>query len=182
MKVILVVACSVDGKTTKWHDGTAHEWVSKEDQEHFSSLIKQQTILVMGKQTYLDARTRMKLSPKTLRVVMTKTPEKYQENAVPGQLEFTSLSPCELLNKLQQQGHQQVLLLTGETLSTLFFREKLVNEIWITLEPVLFGTGKNLVSLEKFEVVLQIQSVEKLNKRGTLLLKYTVVESTSLEP
>lgn len=175
MKVILVLAMSLDGKTTKWHDGSAHEWVSQEDQKHFSSLIQSNTALIMGRQTYFDARPRMKLSPKTLRVVITTTPEKYQELVVPGQLEFSNLAPRELVDTLQGRGHKQVLLLTGETLSTLFLKEKLIDEIWVTVEPALFGQGNGIVQNTQLDIQLELSRIEKLNQQGSLLLRYKVI-------
>lgn len=71
MKIILAIVTSVDGKSTKDRD-PPFMWASKEDQIHLSSLINSQKLIVMGKNTYLSAKKVIKLTPNTLRIVVTK--------------------------------------------------------------------------------------------------------------
>ena len=66
-----------------------------------------------------------------------------------------------------------MLLVGGGETNTLFMRFSLVNEIHLTLEPVVFGNGKNLVAEDDLEMKFKLKSIEKLNSRGTLHLIYT---------
>lgn len=174
MKITCVMVMSADGKTTKWNEPDIHRWTSKEDQRHFSSITKKDGVFIMGRKTFDAARKIMKLSPNILRVVMTKNPARYADMAVSNQLEFTTSGPKKLTEALAARGFKNAFLFGGEHTNTAFFREKLVHEAWLTIEPKIFGTGNNLVSEEKLNIDLQLKSIKKLNKKGTLLLKYAV--------
>ena len=165
---------SVDGKTTRWSEPNVHKWTSKEDQKHFSSITKKDGVFIMGRKTFDAARKIIKLSPNILRVVMTKSPARYADIAVSNQLEFTRSGPKKLTEALAARGLTKAFLFGGEQANTAFFREKLVHEAWLTIEPKIFGAGNNLVSGEKLNIDLRLKSIKKLNKKGTLLLKYAV--------
>lgn len=175
MKVILVMVMSVDGKTTRWHNPDIYNWTSSEDQAYFFSLIKKNKVIIMGRKTFMAAKSIIKPSPKNLRIVLTTTPQKYKNLSVPKQLEFSSDSPQKIIKKLNILGITQVLLVGGEHVNNVFFKEKLINEVWLTIEPKIFGVGNGLVSSKKLDIKLQLQKVSKLNNKGTLLLKYQVV-------
>lgn len=174
MKVILAMVSSVDGKTTKWTNPKIYEWTSREDQAHFFSLIEKSKVIIMGRKTFFAAKSIIKLSPKQLRIVLTKTPKEYANMAIDGQLEFTNDSPQKLIKKLERKGYTQILLTGGQQINTLFLNVKLINEVWLTVEPSIFGSGNGLVSEEKLDVQMQLKSIKKLNKNGTILLKYLV--------
>jgi len=67
-----------------------------------------------------------------------------------------------------------MLLVGGSTVNTLFLKHSLVDELYITTEPYIFGTGKTIVEDEDLYVSLKLISFKKLNKQGTLRLKYKV--------
>jgi riboflavin biosynthesis pyrimidine reductase len=56
----------------------------------------------------------------------------------------------------------------------LFLAAGLVDEIWLTVEPLLFGGGTPLLAA-RVDVRLELLASEKLNAAGTLLLRYRVV-------
>jgi dihydrofolate reductase len=175
MKVILVMVMSVDGKTTKWGDPGIYKWTSKEDREHFFSLIDKHRVIVMGRKTFEAARAVMKLSADRLRVVLTHSPEEYKDFVVGGQLEFTNDSPVKLSEELKARNYSKVLLVGGEHINGLFLKAGLVSEVWVTVEPVIFGVGNGLASDYRLGVELRLKNVTMLNKRGSLLLKYEVI-------
>ena len=116
--------------------------------------------------TYEAAKNRITLSHETLRIVLTKNPNKYQTESIPGQLEFTNESPRELIKRLSLQGYSDMLLTGGPTINALFFKSGLINIIRLTVEPTLFPTGKNLIVENQSEIQLQLIKVQKLNKQG----------------
>jgi dihydrofolate reductase len=176
----MVMVTTLDGKITKGDDPHIHQWTSKEDQEYFSSLIKSNNLLVFGSQTYEAAKNRMHLSQGKLRVVLTRNPEKYKRDSVPGQLEFSNESPRQLVARLRKKGYKTLLLLGGGVVNALFLRAGLVDELHLTLEPKIFGRGKALVN-EEVNVSLKLTSVKKLNSQGTLLLKYRVLKRRNFQ-
>lgn len=172
MKVIMVAVSSLNGKITRGNDPNIYSWTSKEDSELFFSLIEKSNLIVMGSKTYESARRFIKHKKNRLRVVLTRNPKKYSRETIKGMLEFAEETPLKLINQLESRGYKKMLLVGGATINTLFLKQKLVNEIYLTIEPKLFGLGKNLINKENFEMQLKLISIKKLNKRGTLHLKY----------
>ena len=174
MKVICVIVMSVDGKTTQGNNPSIYHWTSKEDQDYFFSLLNQHTLLLMGRNTYEHAKHLMKHVPKRLRIVFTTTPEQFAKEAIPHMLSFTNRPPKEVLQEAAKKGYKEALLLGGATTNNEFFKDKLVDEVWITTEPYLFGNGQPFMT-QKLLIKLQLINIEKLNSQGTLLLKYKVL-------
>lgn len=175
MKTILVFVQTADGKITKWGYPIIRSWSSKEDQDYFFSLMKKSELTVVGSNTFNSDP--FKPSSGHLLVVMTRHPEHYQ--TIPGSIEFSSLSPTELVKEYSAR-YDQMFLVGGPHLATSFFRENLINEIWLTIEPRIFGFGGNFISDQNLDIRLQLKSFEKINDSGTLILKYSVIKDPSL--
>jgi dihydrofolate reductase len=175
MKTILIFVATLDGKVTKWGDPYVRKWSSKEDQEYFRKIWKDSRLIVMGSSTY--NADRIKPSVNHHFIVMTSEPVKYKELEIPGQLEFSDKSPAQLSASLNEKGYKNMLLVGGPHIATSFLKEQLVDELWLTIEPVIFGTGGNFVINENLDIDLKLLSVEKVNKRGTLIAKYSVINN-----
>lgn len=175
MKIILVVVTSLDGKTTKWNLPNVHDLSSKEDQEYFFNTLNKSKLLIMGRRTFEVAKPDIYEGPKKLRVVITNNPKKYLALEVPDRLMFTNKNPKEIIRLFEKQGFKQALLLGGSEINALFLKAKLVDEIWLTIEPRIFGSGKVLAEGDNLDIKLKLLSFEKMNSQGTLLLKYIVV-------
>jgi len=175
MKIILAMVISIDGKTTKWDETNISKWASKEDQQYFADLVKKSEVVIMGSKTFESASPNIKLSPDTLRIIMTKNPEKYSNLEVKNQLEFTNLSPKKILENLKQRDKLKVLLAGGEQINSLFLKEKYVDELWLTIEPKIFGLGKTLLDQNKLELDLKLSEIKQLND-NTIILKYLIAK------
>lgn len=173
MNVTLIAVISVDGKTTKWGDPNIYKWTSQEDHDNFFSHVESNNFIVMGSKTYEAARSVIRISNNRLTLVLTRNPEKYKNATIPGQLEFTSQNP-EAIIKEYEGKFENLLLTSGGEINTLFFRSKLINRIILTIEPYLFGEGNNILENTKLDINLSLNSVKQLNKKGTLLLDYSV--------
>lgn len=174
MKVVAIVVASINGKITKGSDSNIYSWTSKEDSNFFFSKILASKLIVMGSSTYEVVRDRIKPEKGRLRIVLTKTPQKYSKDKVLGLLEFSSLEPADLISSLGKQGYRQMLLVGGSAIYSSFLKEKLIDEIYLTIEPLIFGDGKELFAKGDFEADLSLVHIEKLNDRGSLLLKYKI--------
>jgi dihydrofolate reductase len=111
-----------------------------------------------------------------LLVIMTREPSKYINYETLGQLEFRNDSPIELTLQFANQGYEYMFLVGGAHIATSFLKEQLVDELWLTIEPKIFGVGGNFVIEEKLDINLQLLSCESVNKQGTLLTKYSVIK------
>lgn len=174
MKVTAVMVATVNGKITRGDDPDISKWTSKEDFEHFRSMLAHSKLIVMGSSTYEAARKSMQHEEGKLRVVLTHTPEKYQQEEISGQLIFTNETPQELVERLEKEGYQEMLLVGGGRTNAEFVKAKVLTDLLLTIEPKLFGKGTAVVGEEDFFVNTRLTSVKQLNKEGTLLLEYTI--------
>lgn len=175
MKVTLLMVMSVDGKTTKWGQPNIYTWTSREDQKHFFSVIEKSKVIVMGRKTYDQSKSIMRISQKQRRIILTSEPDSFKDLSIYKQLEFTNIAPKILLRNLEEEGCSEVLLVGGEHINTSFFQSKLIDEIFITIEPAIFGAGNGLTTIKNLDLKLRLKSVKKINQRGTLLLNYLVM-------
>lgn len=174
MKKLLVFVATLDGKITHWNDSKVKSWSSKEDEQYFKEVWDDSSVVVMGSSTY-DANP-TKPSPEHHVIIMTREPEKYKNYEVKGQLEFTDKSPAQLVAQYEKKGLKQMLVAGGAHIATSFLKAKLIDEVWLTIEPKIFGKGSNFVSEENLDVELKLLSVEKVNEQGTLITKYSVIK------
>ena len=173
MKIILIFVSSLDGKVTRWGEPNVNLWSSHQDQDYYTRVRNESRLIVMGSHTYKADHT--KPSPNHRYIVLTQHPENYKTREVKGQLEFTSESPPELITHLQRDGYDQMLLIGGPHVATSFLKDQLIDEVWLTIEPKIFGAGQNFVTEEKLDISLRLLSFEKVNESGTLITKYEVV-------
>ncbi|OGK39445.1 hypothetical protein A3F34_00685 [Candidatus Roizmanbacteria bacterium RIFCSPHIGHO2_12_FULL_44_10] len=179
MKIIAVVVQSVNGRITNGNDDRVYKWTSEEDKKHLREMTAAASLIVMGSSTYDAFKQYLKLSPTTLRIVMTSHPEKYRDEVVAGQLEFSSQTPGELVETYGKKGHKKLLLLGGSKVYSSFMEAKLINELLLTVEPLLFGSGKPLVEGSE-TTSLKLISCKQLNEKGTLLLHYSTLLPTDV--
>src|SRR5512133_2561823 len=174
MKTILVFVQTLDGKITKWGNPVVRAWSSQEDQNYFREVMKSSRLTIMGSNTYSVDQTKPR--PGHLLIVMTSHPADFKIKEIPGQIEFSNESPSELTERFKREGCEQMLMVGGAQAATSFLKEKKIDEIWITIEPSIFGSGGSFVNNEDLSIELRLQSAEKLNEKGTMLMKYSVIK------
>ncbi len=166
MKVMLIAAISANGKIAEKTDQSSLDWTSKEDTRFFIDKTKEAGTVVMGRKTF--ATINKPLKGRRL-IVLTRTPEK--EPAMEG-VEYTFEAPGTLCRRLEAEGVQTLALAGGGSVYAQFLEAGLVTDVYLTIEPILFGDGVNLA--EGFNrIPMTLQSVTQLNPQ-TVLLYYTV--------
>jgi dihydrofolate reductase len=168
MKIILLAAVTLDGKIAR---NQTHfvDWVSREDRQRFISITKEAGVIIMGHNTFATLPAPLK---GRLHIVMSTKPN--EKRSIPGIVEFTNLAPEELLNRLEERGYVEAVLIGGAQVNTLFLRCEKVNEVWLTIEPRIFGAGLSLFEEVALDVRVKLLEIEQLNAEGTVLLKYQV--------
>lgn len=172
MKVTLVAVMSVNGLITDGDDTNLSKWTSAEDKTFFSSILESHNLVVMGRKTYDSARNHMKLNNEKLRIVMTRDPDKYKKEELPGVLEFTRQSPIKIIENSSDLGYSELLVLGGSAIYSEFLNNHLVDELYLTMEPKLFSHGVPIFSTSRVDTSLSLVEFSQLNKEGTLLLHY----------
>jgi len=169
MKTSLIIALTADGKIAKTSSHGA-DWTSKEDKQFFVSKTKELGVVIMGSSTYLTINRPL---PDRLNIVLTKSPEEY--DSIHGVLEFTNQTPGKILKDLETRGHSQAAIIGGATINSLFLEAGLIDELYLTIEPILFGQGISLFSKDINESKLQLLDTKKLSD-NVILIHYQVIK------
>jgi dihydrofolate reductase len=168
MKIILMAAATLDGKIAR-HNSHFVDWSSREDKKLFFQTSKRAGVVILGNSTF---KTFPSPLPGRLHVILTRTLEGKQ--SVPGSIEYTSDPPQQIVASLEARGYTEAVLTGGAQINALFLQAGLIDEIWLTVEPLVFGKGINLFLGGEFDLRVTLLSVVRLNEGGSVLLKYGV--------
>ena len=174
MKTILIFVSTLDGKITKWGEPKVSSWSSHQDQDYYKKVLNESRLIIMGSNTF-NADT-FKPSADHQLIIMTGHPDKYKNLEITGQIEFTNESPVELIARFITKEHKQILVVGGPHIATSFLKEQLIDEVWLTIEPKIFGTGGNFATEENLDINLHLIHCGKVNEQGTLITKYAVLK------
>jgi len=167
MNVTLLMALTLDGKIAK---GPEHypDWTGKEDKKLFAEISKNAGVVIMGSKTF---DTFGKPLPKRKNVVLTRNKNRISEWE---NLVYTDKKPPEILKELEKECYSNVILAGGATINSLFAREKLVDQIIVTVSPKIFGYGISLFT-EEISMDLELKEVERVGT-DLVCLKYKVIK------
>jgi dihydrofolate reductase len=168
VKIILLAVVTIDGKLAR-DEHHFVDWSSAEDKRLFFSTTRKAGVLIVGHNTF---RTFPSPLPGRLHVVLTRdTSDKVD---VPGVVEYTSKTPQEIVGDLEARGYSEAVMAGGAVANALFLEVGLVDEIWLTVEPLIFGMGIELFRGMEFDLRARLLSVERLNAEGAVQLRYEV--------
>jgi len=168
MHVFIIAVITLDGFIARSKDQVSTSWTSGADLEFFKTRTKQAGVIVMGKSTYQTIGKPLK---DRLNIIYTSHPANETKD-IPN-LRFTNLSPKKLLKSLEKEGFKEVAICGGSSIYTMFMETGLVNRLYITIEPVLFGEGVKLFN-KHLESKLKLIKKQMIGDNGTLLLEYTL--------
>jgi dihydrofolate reductase len=163
MKVFLIAVISADGYIGPDNSHSSLEWNSGADKKHFRRLTKDAGVIVMGANTY---RTINHPLPGRRNIVYSR--KKIEQEGI----ETTQESPQDLVKRLEQEGHERLAVCGGQAIYDMFLHAGVVDELYLTIEPVIFGSGLPLTSAR---LNLELLQSENLNP-NTMLLHYKVLK------
>lgn len=178
-KISVFIATSLDGYIAR-KDGSidwlmdANSLASEGEDCGYQSFIATIDMLIMGRYSYEKVITFDEWPYGTLPViVMSSKPIQIPEhlNQV---VSVSNQSPTDLINELSQQGIQHLYLDGGITIQR-FLQENLINEITITMIPVLIGSGRSLFGLLTHDIRLKHLSTNTY-QGGFVQIKYEIGE------
>ena len=164
-RYIAFVAASVDGRISLTCK-TAPRWTSPEDWQFFQKSLSRFDAVVVGRNTYMAAADQLR---KRNTFVLSSRPKTFTRR---GSVTFVNPANVSLAKLLQV--YQTVAVLGGGTVYGFMLEHGLLNEIFITIEPLIFGRGKNMFIGNRRTAPVKLLSIKKLNRAGTLLLHYQV--------
>ncbi len=162
IKVFLIAAMTMDGFIARDEKHASFGWNSKEDKKRFVELTKRAGVVIMGSTTY---NTLPGLLKERVNIVYSR--DKKFEGA-----EMTQKAPAELLKELEARGFKEVAICGGSKIYTMFMKAKVVDRIYLTVEPLIFGKGIPLFS-DELQFRLKLISASQ-GQDGALLLEYNV--------
>lgn len=167
MKVFIIAALTADGFIGRDSGHTA-DWTGGEDKKVFTRLTKEAGVMVMGSRTLATIGRAL---PERRTIVYTSRPD---DIAIEG-VEPTNEPPAELLKRLENEGAKAVAIAGGASIYRMFMEAGLVDELYLTYVPILFGQGVTLFSGE-LSSRLELLDETKLSD-GAVVLHYIVKKS-----
>lgn len=172
MKAFIIAALSADGFIGKHSAHSPLTWRSKGDREFFIERTKQAGLAIMGLNT---AKASKKPLPGRRNIIYADSKDQLPHWKEYEEWEITQDSPKELLLRLEKDGHKEVAICGGATIYTLFMETGLVDKLYLSIEPVLFGGGITLFNKE-LDYNLALISFKQLGEKA-VLLEYDVIKT-----
>lgn len=175
VKTILYMAVSANGLIADELGDTS--WVSEKDWERFKTLAKRLGNVIIGRGTYdVMVKDGTFPIPDCLNVVMT---SHIPETSPGTNVFFSDQSIEETLEELEKKGFHEVLVAGGGELNGSFMTDGLVDELYLTVEPIVLGQGIPLFGVgTEFKRPLTLLGVEKVSE-NEVQLHYGVSRESS---
>jgi dihydrofolate reductase len=172
-KLIYHVASTLDGFIAHEDhsvDGFLNEGNHADD--YLASLHTDYDAVIMGRKTY-DFGVQFGVTHPypwlTEKYVVSKTMKEKPDEHV----EVISEKISERVQQLKNKAGKDIYLCGGAALATMLLNEKLVDDVMVKLNPVLFGSGIPLISKIPKWVRLELKSSKTYNN-GVVLLHYSL--------
>lgn len=162
---VAFVASSVDGRISLAKK-TAPRWTSKEDWRLFQQALLRVDAVVVGRNTYAAASHRLRwrntfvLSNRSKKLIRR------------GSVKFVNPTTNNLTKLFAE--YKRVAVLGGGSVYGFMLKKGLLDEIFVTIEPFIFGRGKEMFTGCFKTTPVRLLSVRRLNSTGTILLHYAI--------
>ena len=167
-KYIAIAAITIDGKIAK---GTDHfsNWTSKEDKIFMRALLSKSDVVIVGNNTY---KTAIKPLSKRNCIVFTSSVNKPVQKSE--KLMFLNPNKADIKKIIKYRKYKKIALLGGAQTYSYFLEKNLLDELYLTIEPIAFGGGVSLFSNKQLgDFKFKFIWLKKLNKKGSVLIKYS---------
>ena len=164
-RFVAFVAESVDGRISL-ASKTLPDWTSKEDRRFFRRALAGFEAFVVGRNTYQAAAANLR---KRNTFVFSSRLRKTQKK---GTVTFVNPSLVNLMELFRN--YRTVAVLGGGMVYQAMLENDLLDEIFVTVEPLIFGRGKAMFVGGRRTIRLRLLSAKRLNQKGTMLLHYQV--------
>ena len=161
-----IAAVTIDGRIARDNRHLTN-WTSSEDKDFLHKMLDAGDVIIVGRNTYLIAYKQ--LSQRNC-IVFTKTALKKQPS--PNCL-YINPETTDFLGVIQERGYKIINVLGGAAVYGWFLQKNLLDDIYLTIEPLIFGSGLPLFNIKlNMTVHYKLHSVKKLNSSGSVLLHY----------
>jgi len=173
IKYTAYLATSIDGRIAK-NSLSGVDWTSNEDWSFFQNVLKKANVVIVGHNTYKVSEDRL-IWRNT--IVLT---SKISHLKTKGTVTFFNPNKSDLKSFLKSKKYKNVVIIGGSKVYNFCLQNKMMDELFVTIEPYVFTSGVPMFSGDKFQKNRFIfQSIKKLNNKGTILLKYKNANQTN---
>jgi len=166
LKVTMLMAVTADGMIGRDAQDFP-DWTGRDDKRLFREITMKAGVLIVGSKTF-DTIGRPLEGRKN--IVLTRNRQRISE---PPDLVFTGREPQRILADLEKEGYTQAVLAGGAVVNYLFASQGLIDELYITYVPKIFGAG---VPLFAGRVTLDLELIsQKTLGEGRIQVRYQVV-------
>jgi dihydrofolate reductase len=170
MKVIWSPAVTLDGNIAK-ADGNS-DWPTETDGNQFNELTRKCGCVIVGRKTFDQYKGEVFPISGAMTFVWTHNPETGEKQ---DGVEYVNGEPQEVLNELEKKGYHECVLAGGSITNNAFVSAGLIDEITVTIYPLLFGKGMPLLSAENVEMKLDLMDSTNIGD-GVVRNRYKVVK------
>ncbi len=173
MNISVYLASSINGMIS--NRANVPDWLSQEYGQGLLEICQRMKAVVMGKTTYeILTPDHMPLKGEGTLIVLT-----HDTAAAPSQsnVVFTDETPQEIVRLLEARGHHEAVIIGGTQTVSELVNSGLVDELYLVVEPVLFGAGLPLLRDVDADYKAALLDVRKLNTH-TVQLRYRLIPST----
>lgn len=165
------MAITINGFIAKENDDTS--FVSEIEWDSFRDMIKNTGNMIIGSRTYGIMRNGEEFKNiENIRVLVVSENANFETIA---NNHSVAKTPKDALTILEKEGFDKVLVAGGGTLNASFMAENLVDEIYLDVEPVVFGKGIRLFRENNFETKLKLLETKKLSD-NEIQLHYQILK------
>lgn len=186
-RYIAIVAVTLDGKIAT-HEKQFTNWTSKEDKKFMRAFLDASDVVIVGRNTYETAKKPLSkrnciVLTRSVRGIVQKKPNlvfinphtkrashsaRKENNARSG----VGVNPQKtaIAEYIKERRYKTIAILGGTQTYTYFLEHKLIDELYLTIEPVIFGNGLPIFNGKITRQTARIISIKKLNKTGTVLI------------
>lgn len=177
MKCSVYIATSADGFIAKPDGGI--EWLLRSEYDDaatvglvYTEFISTVDAIVMGRHSYEKVLTFDEWYYQNTEVIVLTTQDLTVPENLIGKVKFESGTPHEIVAKLAKEGKKHLYIDGGTTIQR-FLEAKLINELTITVIPILLGNGIPLFGNGTIEQPLELIDVST-SANGTVQKRYKV--------
>ena len=163
------MAISTNGMIAKHDDNTS--WITKDEWNSYSLAIRKAGGLIVGRRTYNILTKQPEFSE--LKEVKLVVVSKKRDFKLVNPKHIIANSPKEALKILE--GFNEVIVAGGGILNNSFIAERLVDEIYLDIEPKIIGEGIPLFKGNKFDIDLELIGQTKISD-NEIQLHYRILK------
>ncbi|NUM25308.1 MAG: dihydrofolate reductase family protein [Candidatus Buchananbacteria bacterium] len=166
-----VVVVTIDGKIAK-HANHNVNWSSPEDKRFLHQKIKESDVIIIGRKTFEVAKKALTKKEFITRNYIVLTRSVKNSRRLDGQTLLVNPSKVDINQMIIDLGCTKVCILGGTKTYGLMLRMNLIDDLFITIEPMVFGSGQGIFDFVGTTRRFILKSIKSLNKEGTILLHY----------